>query len=67
MITTVSSLIALICLAASIAAGIQGPDPIRPLELATLCCLSFAIGMLAQREIVRWESRFRRPEDSDLD
>ena len=66
LMTTFTCLFALACLAAAIVLVIQGPDPIRPIALVSLCCLSFVLGMVAQREIATWEARLRRyPDRSD--
>ena len=57
----------LLCLAGSIVFFIQGPNPIGAIPLAVFCCLAFfVLGMIAQRELARWEAhRRRRQEHSD--
>ena len=63
LITTFTCLFGLFCLAASIVFTIQGPDPIKPIALVSLCCLSFSLGTLAHNEAARWDERFRRRSD----
>ena len=67
IIAAVSCLITLICFVVFIAVVIPRPGPINPLVLLFFAYLSFGIGMLALRELVRWESRSCRREDSELD
>lgn len=60
LITTNTCLTALLCLAASIAFTILDHDSIKPIALVSLCCLSFVLSMVSERQVVKWASWIRK-------
>ena len=66
LLNTILCLTSLVALAGAVVLVIQGHDPIMPIVFVSSCCLSFVLGMVAQRAIATWEARLRRyPDHSD--
>ena len=66
LFTTFLCLFGLFCLAASVVFVIHGPNPIWPSALVSLRCYSFVLGMIANKQIARFQEHFRRlSDDSD--